>query len=53
MKAKSERKPYEKPQVVLDKDLEAITADCGSGFNNTYLGGNNCKSFGQCTIPYS
>jgi hypothetical protein len=48
-----EQKPYEKPAVVFEKDLEALAADCGSGLNDTYLGGNNCKAAGQCTIAYS
>lgn len=53
MKAESERKPYEKPQVVLDRDLEAMAADCGDQPGSTYLGGNNCKGYQECTIPYS
>ncbi len=49
----SKKIPYEKPAVVFEKELEAVAADCGSGLNSPYLGGNNCKSFGQCTVPYS
>jgi hypothetical protein len=47
------RMSYEKPAVVLEKDLEALAADCGTGSNNTFLGGNNCKGAADCTILYS
>ena len=53
MKKTRERKPYEKPAVILDKDLEVLAADCGDYAGNTYLGGNNCKGEGQCAILYS
>ena len=47
------QKPYEKPGVILEKRPEALAADCGSGDNNVYLGGNDCKAAGACTILYS
>ena len=47
------RKPYEKPAVLFEQKLEALAADCGTGANNTYLGGNNCKGATACTILYS
>lgn len=53
MKEKSARKPYEKPQVILERDLEALAADCGTGANNLYLGTSNCKGATACTILYS
>ena len=43
------RKPYEKPAVVFEKDLEALAADCSGAF----LGGNNCKGALGCAVPYS
>jgi hypothetical protein len=53
VKETKERKPYEKPAVVFEKDLEALAQDCGTGINSPYLGGNNCKSVGQCAVPFS
>jgi hypothetical protein len=54
MDKKRERKPYEKPAMVFEKDLEALAADCGTGgANNVYLGGNNCKGATACTILFS
>ena len=47
------RKPYEKPAVVLERELEVLAVDCGTGLNNTYLGTNNCKAAGQCAVPWS
>ena len=47
------RMSYEKPAVVLDKRLEALAADCGTGDNNTFLGSDNCKGATACTILYS
>jgi hypothetical protein len=49
----SKKKPYEKPAAVFERELEAIAADCGSGLNNPYVGGNNCKAAGQCAVPFS
>lgn len=48
-----ERKPYEKPAVILDKELEALAADCGTGINSPFMGGNNCKGLGQCIVAFS
>jgi hypothetical protein len=54
MKAEEKKRmSYEKPAVVLEKNLEALAADCGTGDNNTFLGGNNCKGAADCTILYS
>ena len=47
------RKTYEKPAIVFEKNLEALAADCGTGTNNPFLGGNNCKGASACTIPFS
>lgn len=49
----SKKKPYERPAVVFEKELEALAADCGAGLNNIYLGGNNCKASGQRAIAFS
>jgi hypothetical protein len=49
----SKKKPYEKPAVVFEKELEAMAADCGTVTNSPYLGGNNCKAAGVCTVPFS
>lgn len=48
-----ERKPYEKPAVVFERDLEALAGFCGDYPGNTFLGGSNCKGEGQCAILYS
>jgi hypothetical protein len=54
MKAEEKKRmSYEKPAVVLEKNLEALAADCGIGADNTFLGGNNCKGALACTILYS
>jgi hypothetical protein len=53
VKETKERKPYEKPMVIFEKELEALAADCGTGLNNPYVGGNNCKAFAQCAVPFS
>jgi hypothetical protein len=50
---KKERKSYEKPAIVFEKNLEALAADCGVGANNPFLGGNNCKGATACTILFS
>jgi hypothetical protein len=49
------RKPYEKPAIVLEKELETLAGDCGPGDNNIYLGGNNCKGpdTGACILLFS
>jgi hypothetical protein len=47
------RMSYEKPAVIFEKNLEALAADCGTGDNNTYLGGDNCKGAGVCIVLYS
>ena len=49
MKEAKKRKPYEKPAVVFEKELEALAADCGGA----YLGGSNCKGVSNCIVPYS
>jgi hypothetical protein len=51
--AMKNRKPYEKPAVVLERELEALAADCGTGVPNIYLGDVNCKAAGACTITFS
>lgn len=48
-----DRKPYEKPAVAFEKELEALAAVCGTGVNNTWLGGNNCKGASACNVLYS
>lgn len=53
MKETKERKPYEKPAIVFEKNLEALAADCGTGVPNVYLGGNSCKGLGQCIVAFS
>jgi hypothetical protein len=50
---KKERKAYQKPAIVFEKNLEALAADCGTGTNNPFLGANNCKGASACTIPFS
>jgi len=32
-----ERKPYEKPAVVFEKELEALAGFCGEGPNDTAI----------------
>ena len=49
----SERKPYEKPAVVFEQELEALAGACGTVPNSPYLGGNNCKGEGDCAVLYS
>lgn len=47
----SKRKPYEKPAVIFEKNLEALAADCSAA---GYLGGADfCKGDGVCDITYS
>jgi hypothetical protein len=54
MEARKERKPYDKPAVTLERQLEALAADCGIGTSNAYLGNNNCKAAGTaCEVPFS
>jgi hypothetical protein len=53
MKEAKKRKSYEKPAVIFEKELEALAADCGSGDNNVYMGGNNCKGVGVCIVAFS
>ena len=53
MTDKKERKTYEKPAVVFEKELEAMAGFCGDGPGNTFLGGGNCKGAGECAILYS
>jgi hypothetical protein len=54
MEERKGRKPYEKPAVTLERDLEALAADCGTGINNAYLGNNNCKGLDtQCEVLFS
>jgi hypothetical protein len=48
-----EQKPYEKPAVVFERELEALAADCGVGTPNTFLGGSNCKGAGVCAVAFS
>jgi hypothetical protein len=48
-----DRKPYEKPAVVFERELEAVAAYCGEGLNNHFLGADNCKATGQCATPNS
>jgi hypothetical protein len=48
-----ERKSYEKPAVVFEKNLEALAGYCGASPGNIFLGGDNCKGEGQCAILYS
>jgi hypothetical protein len=48
-----ERKPYEKPAVVFEKELEAIAADCDPTGDGVYTGGTPkqpfCKGEGLCS----
>ena len=53
MKETQERKPYEKPAVVFEKDLEVLAGFCGDGPNSAFLGGDNCKASGQCAVVLS
>ena len=53
MKDKKERKTYEKPAVVFEKELEAMAGFCGDGINSPFLGGNNCKGAGDCAVAFS
>ena len=53
MKGRKERKAYEKPAVVFEKDLEALAADCGTGTPNTWVGLDNCKGGPNCVVLYS
>jgi hypothetical protein len=43
------RKPYEKPAVAFEKELEALATDC----SGAYLGGAPCKGASACTVPWS
>lgn len=52
-KEKKSRKPYEKPAVVFEKELEALAGFCGEDVGNVFLGANNCKGEGSCTVVYS
>jgi hypothetical protein len=49
----NERKPYERPAVILEKSLEGLAGDCGAGDNNIYLGDLNCKGEGLCAVLLS
>ncbi len=52
----NERKPYEKPAVIFEKELEALAADCdpdNQGINNIFQGGWNCKGAGPCAVTAS
>jgi hypothetical protein len=50
MKDKQERKPYEKPAVVFERELEALAADC----NSPWLGaGATCKGLDACAVLFS
>lgn len=53
MEEKKGRKPYEKAAVILERRLEALAADCGTGSNNAYLGGDNCKAADACQVLFS
>jgi hypothetical protein len=53
MRKKSGRKPYKKPAVVFERELEVLAAACGIGSPNLYLGTANCKGDQRCTILYS
>jgi hypothetical protein len=52
MKETRERKPYEKPAVVFEKNLEAMAGVCDATGDRLYDGGgaaNYCKADGFCT----
>lgn len=52
MKEARERKSYEKPATVFEKNLEALAGDCDPGGDRLYTGGgvaNYCKGTGFCT----
>jgi hypothetical protein len=52
MKETQERKPYEKPGVVFEKDLEVMAGLCDVTGDRLYSGGgvaNYCKAEGFCT----
>jgi hypothetical protein len=52
-KEKKDRKPYEKPAVVFEKELEALAVFCGEGIGDVFLGGNNCKGPTACAVVFS
>lgn len=52
-KKMKQRKPYEKPAVIFENELESLAAACGVGEPNIYLGDNNCKGAGTCIITFS
>jgi hypothetical protein len=45
-----DRKPYEKPAVAFEKELEALAVDCSGAWIGT---GETCKGDGVCTIAWS
>jgi hypothetical protein len=52
VKDAKQRKPYEKPATVFEKDLEALAGDCDPTGDRVYTGGgeaNYCKADGFCT----
>lgn len=50
----NDRKAYEKPAVVFERDLEVLASYCGDGVNNHFLGADNCKATGTpCTTTSS
>lgn len=52
-----ERKTYEKPAVIFEKDLEAMAGACDPTGDTAYTAGepgsNYCKADGLCTSPFS
>ena len=47
------KKPYAKPAVIDEKELEVLAAECGTGTNNLFLGAFNCKGEADCAITFS
>ena len=47
------RKTYVKPAVIFEKELEALAGTCGTGTNNTWMGGGNCKGATNCGLAFS
>jgi len=47
------KKPYAKPAVIAEKELEVLAAECGTGTLNIFLGAYNCKAEMDCAITYS
>jgi hypothetical protein len=49
MKETKERKAYETPRVVFERELEALAEDC----SGVWLGTGQCKGDTACQTPFS